>query len=636
MRRALSATSQCKHSNISVDDLIPILVFVIIKSSLTHWVATLHFLKSFIFTEFSNGSDKGVDSFLITTLEAAILYIQSIDLKEFKMNAATTMLENNDESAPPKRRFATKQSFMDYLFAKIRMEDEVEIIKLLKTDRNVEIIGGNSITDSDECINEISDECLANVITVNGDGNETQNTRSSEKVNLNDDDIDEGVADEIVSRFPLCRLNLRNGHGIGAIHVAAMHGLAKMLNLLLALGVDLHVKDENNYTPLHYTAARGHQNTLLLLLHAGSDINALTNDKNTALHLSSLNGHTNCVKALLYYSDHMKVKIDRNIQNKFGDTALHLACKWGFKEIAEALLEYGVKTNLKNRLGNTATEYAHSSQIAMILQNAFDVIESNGIEYDEQSYCINHSTQERTQDQLFHGCFVSSLTNGVDKIDSATVVQKTCNDKIVAAIRNDDYKLACHFLGIDIPDDVTKNVCHPLCDCEKCKHIADYVIQKENAARQLKQSYNGDINECSRTDGIAPLHAAIQCKNISLIENILEMGATVGIQSKQTRQTAIHYAAQSQSIEILNLILNHAKGHENSSVNDIDIQDVNGDTALHLAIRLGDVQFVDALLKHEPNLKIRNNDDKMAIDVAKSLFQLNVVRMLELAENSEN
>lgn len=187
-------------------------------------------------------------------------------------------------------------------------EDEVEIIKLLKTDKDVFVHAADK---------EI----------MNNDG--SNNVSIIKRATDIDDDIDEGVVDEInvISKFPECRLNVQNAHGIGAIHVAAMHGIANSVNSLLALGVNLHIKDENNYTALHYAAGRGHQNTLLLLLHAGAEINAQTNDKNTALHLSCLNGHSNCVKALLYYSDHMKVRIDRNGQNKFGETALHLVSK---------------------------------------------------------------------------------------------------------------------------------------------------------------------------------------------------------------------------------------------------------------------------------------------------------------------
>lgn len=114
------SASQCRHSDISVDDLIPILVFVIIKSGLTHWIATMHYLKNFIFTDFSDGSDKGVDSFLITTLEAAILYIQTIDLKEFKKSSVINEKNN--------RRFTSKNDFMDYLFDRIKNGKDIDLV----------------------------------------------------------------------------------------------------------------------------------------------------------------------------------------------------------------------------------------------------------------------------------------------------------------------------------------------------------------------------------------------------------------------------------------------------------------------------------------------------------------------------
>lgn len=615
LRRAVTAASQCKHNDISVDDLIPILVFVIVKSGLTHWITLLNYLKHFIFTGFSDGSEKGVDSFLITTLEAAILYIQTIDLNEFRVssnNALERTKNKRNEERP--RKFSTKENFVEYLFANIICEDEVEVIKLLKTDKNLEIT------------NEDDDEVDSVLI---GGHNDDLFMKS---FTVNDDDIDEGVSDEmdVISKFPVCRLNLQNKHGIGAIHVAAMHGLPKMLNLLLALGVNPKIVDENNYTPLHYAAARGHQNTLLLLIHAGAEINAFTNDRNTPLHLSSLNGHSNCVKALLYYSDHMKVKIEKNIQNKMGDTALHLAAKWGFSEIVETLLEYGVKTDLSNRLGQTPLNVAHNSRIASQLQDAFVMIDTSesGI-WDASS--TDNEILTNSDAQVFRGCYFSSTTSLVDEIGSDTLLQKSVNDKIVAAIRNGDIKLAYHFLGIEAPEEITSSVCHPLCDCDKCKHIVLQLALHEKSDNQLTQKYDGDINACS-TDGMTPLHAAVQEKNSDLIEKLIQMGATVQIQSKHTKQTAIHYAVLIRDIKILDNILEHIV--DASKPNDIDVQDSNGDTALHIAVKLGDTQLVECLLKHEPNLHWINCDGKTPLDIAKSLFYLNIVRLLELAENN--
>lgn len=495
------------------------------------------------------------------------------------------------------------------------VEDEVEIIKLLKTDKDVIV----HVVDRDSDGND-KHACDATIIQ-----------RSSSDV---DDGIDEGVVDEIdvISKFPECRLNLQNTHGVGAIHVAAMYGLAKTLNSLLALGINLHIKDENNYSALHYASKYGHQNTLLLLLHAGAEINALTNDKNTALHLSALNGHSNCVKALLYYSDHMKVRIDRNAQNRFGDTALSLASKWGFSEIIETLLEYGVKPDVRNRTGHTAIDLAHNSHIATHLQNAIDANQQIQLtsNLEEQSTYSNLTASTTSLNhEVFRGCFSTGLNHAVD---SVSLPQKTCNDKIVAAIKNDDTKLACHFLGIDLPTDVSQIVCHPLCDCDKCKHITEFLSKNKMNFGQSIRIYDGDINECS-TDGITPLHAAIQMKNIDLVERILNVGAKISVTTKETHQTAVHLAVLTKSIEMLNLILNHLGPID--SGNDLDIQDANGDTALHLAVRLSDIQAIDSLLKHEPNIYIRNSDHKTATEIAKSLLNLNIIRRLDVAESND-
>lgn len=557
-----------------------------------------------------------MDSFLITTLEAAILYIKSINLNEFRANAlhddATEFVQDTTKCV---RRFVNKEQFIEYLFAKIRSVDEVEIIKLLKIDKNIEIATGDGDDDdNDDGIEDI-------VVIKSNDSNDDQN----------DDDDDEGVANEIdiIAEFPLCRVNLQNKHGIGALHMVAMQGIPKMLNVLLALGSDLEIRDANNFSPLHYAAARGHQSTLLLLMHAGADVSAVTNDKNTALHLCCLNGHLNCVKALLYYSDHMKVKIDRNAQNRMGDTALHMASKWGFRDIVEVLLEYGVKTDLENRIDETALDCAHNSHIAAMLQNAFVVIDTdksateNGTVWNDAS-CIVTSATINNQ-EAFRGCFTSSIASAIDETAKEVFINKTPNDKIVAAIRNHDTKLAFHFLGIELPEEVIPPICHPLCDCTKCKRIS-VKLQNRYESKRLMQVYDGKIDECS-ADGVTILQAAIQKQHIELIEAILNLNATISPPAKSTLQTAIHLAVLTKSSTILDLVLTHADD------GDVDIQDVVGDTALHLAVRMTDIHLIECLLKHEPNIRLQNDNGKTPKDIARSMLQVNIVRLLDMADN---
>lgn len=589
MRQALSVASQRKHRDISVDDLIPILAFVVIKSGLTHWITTLHYLKSFIFTEFSNGSDKGVDSFIVTTLEAAILFVQSKAPADVRGNA----LPHGDTADEVVRHFESNDHFVEYLFARIRAEDDAEVKRLLKVpDKGMEITIA-----LDNTRNHFDDTDDSGIVINRADSADTF--------------IDEGVAADCdVIRD---QLNVQNNNGIGAVHVAAMSGRTKVASLLLSLGADQHIVDENSWTALHYAAARGHQSTLLLLLNAGARVNALTKDGNSALHLGALNGHTSCVKALLFFAEHQQAKIDRDAQNRAGDTPLHLAARWGFLEIVGALLECGVKVELENRYGQTALDCAHNTYIVAAIQNAFVVIDSE--EPLDESRCPSPLLLS----QEFRGCLTSSVSSLMDE-DAFT--NKTPNDKVVAAIRNGDTKLAFHFLGIEVDESAPRLTCHPLCDCSECKKLA---AQHRSGSSGSVRIYDGNVNEPS-IDGATPLHAAIQARNYEAIEELFKLGAAVAPQMRATKQTALHLAVAARSPSILDLTLTHIADDE------IDIQDENGDTALHLAVKLGDAQAVEALMKHEPNVRLWNNDAKTPIDIAKSSLQVNIVHLLESSE----
>lgn len=292
-----------------------------------------------------------------------------------------------------------------------------------------------------------------------------------------------------------------------------------------------------------------------------------------------------------------------------------------------------MKVDIRNRLGQKPFELSHNSHIATLLQNAINVSHQSDVTSDwddEQSQCSSISSSTTSLNhEVFRGCFSTGLNHAVD---SVSFPQKTCNDKIVAAIKNNDTKLAYHFLGIELTDESSQIVCHPLCDCHKCKHITEFLSHKSSNTIQSMRSYDGNINECS-TDGLTPLHAAVQTENIELVEHILKLGGKVNVCTKLSNQTAIHLAVVANSVDILNILLNHLGPIENE--NNLDIQDSNGDTALHLAVRHGNEYAVDALLKHEPNIHIRNSDQKTVAEIATSLLNLKIMQRLEIAQSND-
>lgn len=68
-----------------------------------------------------------------------------------------------------------------------------------------------------------------------------------------------------------------------------------------------------------------------------------------------------CVKALVYYDLH---KCRLNIQNDKGDTALHIAARWGYEGIMEVLLENGASTLLQNKANQSPLHCALNSRVS--------------------------------------------------------------------------------------------------------------------------------------------------------------------------------------------------------------------------------------------------------------------------------
>lgn len=574
LRRALNVTS---HTNLSMDELIPILVFVIIKSSLNHWISTLTFISDFIFTDMSDVSEKGADSFLVTTLEAAITFIKTL-ANHSQIDSAITQGEEYDQV-----KFHSKDTFIDYLIKQMRTENEEEVLRLLKTDPNVEIINqmnGNGFNSETEYCHPL---CTCEICEL-----KSQNGRPT--------------------------IDTQNQHGIAPLHIAAMHGLTTMLNLVIALEANLNVVDENNWTALHYAAARGHQNTLLLLLHAGININAVTNDQSTALHLGSVNGHKGCVKALLYYADHMRIKINLNHQNKIGDTPLHLAAKWGFTEIVEALLENGSSVEIVNRLGHTALHYAHNSLISNLLQNSFVVI--------DKTHPTTISIDDHCQEiEPFRGYIRDDLMNPKNATH-----RKTSTSKIISAIRNGDIQLAYYFLGRPVPPEPeNESSHHPLCSCDSCAPL----LEMTKANLKSKTQFDSGIIDINapNSDGWTVMHACAEIGDLSLMKFLHELKASVMAKTCKN-ETVLHIACSAaspdgQHFEIIEFILNE------STENVINEQDSNGNTALHLAVENGNTKLVYMLMKHEPDIELRNRKNLTVTDIAKNKMFFNIIQIFD-------
>lgn len=90
--------------------------------------------------------------------------------------------------------------------------------------------------------------------------------------------------------------------------------------------------------------------------------------------MAVLNGHDSCVKALLYYSEQAHIRLEIDAVNNDGETALHLASKWGYCSIVKLLLQWEVDCGIVNKNQKTAADIAQNFKIAETISkyNDFD------------------------------------------------------------------------------------------------------------------------------------------------------------------------------------------------------------------------------------------------------------------------
>ncbi|NXF38146.1 ASB10 protein, partial [Nyctibius bracteatus] len=110
-----------------------------------------------------------------------------------------------------------------------------------------------------------------------------------------------------------------------ALHVAARHGLAEHVQLLLRYGAELEAKNEEGQTPLNAACAQPHQpqdmdryyRVCQLLVESGASINAADRDRQRPLHLACKNANAQIAELLLARGANV------NVMNYSGNTALH-------------------------------------------------------------------------------------------------------------------------------------------------------------------------------------------------------------------------------------------------------------------------------------------------------------------------
>ena len=135
------------------------------------------------------------------------------------------------------------------------------------------------------------------------------------------------------------------------LQVAVANCQSVIAGFFITSGADVNAKYPDEDFPLHKASRCKAANTTQVLLDAKAqiaDVNAVNKKGNTALHIAARYGCKDVVEELLGHEANVHAK------NKFGDTALHHAAHWDHKDIVEILLEHHARVEEPNHADQTA------------------------------------------------------------------------------------------------------------------------------------------------------------------------------------------------------------------------------------------------------------------------------------------
>ena len=140
--------------------------------------------------------------------------------------------------------------------------------------------------------------------------------------------------------------------GLTALHEAAMHSHAQLVQLLCEYGANSNARTSAGLTPLHGAVLYHCHETAAVLLRHGANPGLALSSGLTALHLAAMKGDSEMVHLLLERGTPI------NGRSRYARTPLHWAALKGHAEIVQLLLAHGADCDARDATGRTPHDWA--------------------------------------------------------------------------------------------------------------------------------------------------------------------------------------------------------------------------------------------------------------------------------------
>uniref|UniRef100_F1KRA1 Death-associated protein kinase dapk-1 n=1 Tax=Ascaris suum TaxID=6253 RepID=F1KRA1_ASCSU len=261
-------------------------------------------------------------------------------------------------------------------------------------------------------------------------------------------------------------------------------------------------------------------------------------------------------------------RINLNIANRLGETAMHVSAGAGHYDIVHYLHMKGAALDIGDRRGDTplfwAARHGHTTVVSYLTNEH-----------------INVNTVNRSRETALH------VATRYSQLETALILLENGAD-------------------ISLQDE----------HGETALHIASWHGYGQLLAALCRF---GSYFEIKNKDDETALHCAAARGHIECVQSLLDAGACVDALD-QNGQTALHLALRRSHIDIALLLI--TRGCK------LDIQDENGETPLHIAARLGLLSAAQTLCHLGAAVDIANSNSQTPLHIAAKEGHIELVRCL--------
>ena len=434
-----------------------------------------------------------------------------------------------------------------------------------------------------------------------------------------------------------CDVNFQNWHGDTALHLAIMAKQKDTVYIIIlnSMDYDPNIRNDNGDTALHL-AIKAEQKKVAYRILEGMkcDPNIRNNGGDTALHIAVQ------YKSELFFALVQHRKCNVNIQNRHGDTALHLAMKneRNNDKMVESILEKGINCypNIQNSDGNTPLHIAIIEQCSAYLVSVltehkycYPSISNKAGNTPMQIALDTRSCYDYAKAMIFshQGCSCEDLMNLSYKHPNMCVsifftisfntrfFQEFINagwGNIQDAKGNSVLHVACEEGSVKMVCFLVQNNCNVNIRNSNRHTPMDIAVIKRNPAlvEELRKHEHCDPNEADRAMSDIMLFEDIKRLQRCTPRDLTKLSYEDPVMCVDILCRAMFNTQFFQDFSSINLFQNLLwKGWGN-------IQDLWGDTVLHSMCKHGSNEMVRVLVQNNCDVNIQNRNGDTALHIA--------------------